>query len=89
MNDRLDKVGLGDVVRDTITGFEGVVCAKTEWLNGCVRVQVQPKQLREGKPIEAHTFDIEQLELVKIGGRKSRPTGGDRPSAVQRPNAKR
>ena len=34
---------LGDEVKDTITGFKGIVVARTEWLNGCARVTVQPQ----------------------------------------------
>lgn len=69
----------GDVVRDRITGFRGVVVARTEWLNGCVRVTVQPQELREGKPVESQGFDVEQVEVV--GARvvlPRRDTGGDR-----------
>ena len=33
---------LGDKVKDTITGFTGVVTGRSEWLFGCVRCAVQP-----------------------------------------------
>ena len=57
---------LGDVVKDRITGFKGVVIARTDWLNGCVRMSVQPEKLgSDGKPIESQVFDVEQLELIK------------------------
>jgi hypothetical protein len=57
-------IKLGDLARDRITGFEGVVISRHEYLNGCIRFAVQPRELKEGKPIEPEVFDIEQLELV-------------------------
>lgn len=78
---------LGDDVKDTITGYVGCVVAKTEWLNGCWRISVQSRELKDGKPIDAVTFDVEQLVLVK-SSRQAEPvrrTGGDRPDAPGRP----
>lgn len=72
------KLKLGDIVRDTITGFKGVVIARTDWLNGCVRMSVQPDRLdKEGKIKGAEVFDVEQLELVKAGVHApTNPSGG-------------
>lgn len=70
---------LGAEYRDTITGFSGVVVAVTQWLNGCVRVSIQPKALHDGKPVESSTFDIEQVEeVVKAPQAVRSATGGDR-----------
>jgi hypothetical protein len=78
------KIEVGDVARDTITGFEGVVIARTEWLNGCARVTLQPKALHEGKPVEAQCFDELQLEVLQRKGFKPvRETGGPRPAATR------
>jgi hypothetical protein len=74
----------GDLVKDTITGFTGVVTCKSEWLNGCVRLTVQPVKMKDGKPVEAITFDVEQLVLVKTAkAKRGLPTGGDRPSVMR------
>jgi hypothetical protein len=68
---------LGDFVKDTVTDFSGTVIARHEYLNGCIRLSLQPRELKDGKLIEATTFDIEQLELVKAAApRKVTPTGG-------------
>ena len=79
------SLNIGDIARDTITDFEGVIVARTDWLNGCVRMTIQPKGLRDGKPVEAQTFDVEQLELVKA---KASPqgsrSGGPMPDPVRR-----
>lgn len=82
-------INLGDVAKDTITGFAGVVIAKTEWLNGCVRLTLQSKEMKDGKPIDSQTFDIEQLEFVKAKARVASNTGGDRPNVAQRQNISR
>ena len=58
------KIELGDVARDSITGFEGVVVARHEYQYGCVRFSVQPKALHDGKPVDAQVFDEPQLVLV-------------------------
>jgi len=55
----------GDLVKDKITGFEGIVVARTEWLYQCVRISVQPQSLHDGKPIDCQTFDEEQLEVLE------------------------
>lgn len=75
------NVQLGDEARDTVSGFAGVCVARTEWLNGCWRMTLQPKALdKDGKPCEAQTFDDFQLEVTTprrqpVG---SKETGGPR-----------
>lgn len=74
------KIELGDVAKDLITGFEGVVVAETKWLHGCVRFSLQPKALKDGKPQESVTFDEPQLKLVsKKAAPTTNATGGPRP----------
>lgn len=66
-------MNVGDRVKDQVTGFEGIVVAKTEWLHGCVRLTVQPEKLdKDGKPREPGTFDEPQLLLLKAGVVKTR-----------------
>lgn len=68
---------LGDKVKDTVTGFTGIIIARHEYLNGCIRLSVQPDKLKDAKPIEALTFDIEQIALIKAGQHKQLArTGG-------------
>lgn len=78
-------IQLGDVARDSVTGFEGVVVAYCEWLNGCARLTVQPQKLQaDGAPVGMQTFDLPQLELVRKAGHKpNRTTGGPRPEPAQ------
>mgnify|MGYP003453287561 FL=1 len=85
------NVQLGDEARDTVSGFTGVCVARTEWLNGCRRMSLQPKALdKDGKPQEIQAFDDFQLEVTKpklqpIG---SKETGGprDEPSRARDPS---
>ena len=65
MADRKPKYKCGDMLQDTITGFEGIATAVTTWLNGCIRYSIQPRELREGKPVEEQWFDEKQVALVK------------------------
>ena len=61
----MKSIKLGDVARDTITGFTGVVIADTRWLHGCRRLTLQPRELKDGKPIESVTFDEPQLAMIE------------------------
>ncbi len=75
------NVQLGDLAEDTVTGFEGVCVARTEWLNGCWRMTLQPKALdKDGKPCAAETFDDFQLRVVRAKTQPvgSKETGGPR-----------
>ena len=56
----------GDRIRDKITGFEGIVAAKSEYFNGCKRYGVQGLKLKEdGTVTELEWFDAQQVELLK------------------------
>lgn len=78
-----DNIELGDIARDKITGFTGVVIAKTSWLHGCNRFTLCPRGLKDGKPIDSHSFDEPQLSVVSRGEfTQHRETGGPRPEPV-------
>lgn len=79
------RIELGDHAKDTITGFNGIVVGDTQWLHGCRRLSLQPKDLKDGKPIDMLSFDEPQLVLVEpeaqpVGSRK---TGGPRPEPTR------
>lgn len=83
MEDDKNKVPeLGDLVKDVYTAFKGTVIAKTAWLNGCVRVTVQPEDLdKDDKIREMQAFDIQQVEVLKkrppvIAAHAQAPHGG-------------
>lgn len=45
---------LGARVRDVITGFEGIITARSDWLNGCVRYLVSAERIKE----DGNTIDL-------------------------------
>lgn len=62
----MKKIQLGDKVKDTITGFTGIVIGRTTWLHGCDRLVVQPEGLtKDGKIFENSSFDEPQLVVLK------------------------
>lgn len=76
------KFSQEDKVKDTITGFEGVVIARTDFINGCIRYGIQSIKLdKEGKPIDVEYFDEQQLVLVKAkpAPKKEKRSGGPGP----------
>lgn len=74
---RDDSLKLGDKAKDQISGFTGTIVAITEWLNGCRRITISPEQLHDGKIIDSHTFDAEQVAKVEDRpAPASTPTGG-------------
>jgi hypothetical protein len=72
------KFELGQKCKDEITGFQGVITARIEYLNGCIRYAVQSnKRTAEGKIIEDY-IDEEQLismEPKKKTNKINRPGG--------------
>lgn len=63
-----DKINLGDKARDTVTGYVGIVVARTIWLQGCDRPMLQAQGMTsDGKIHDGHSFDEMQCELVEAG----------------------
>lgn len=56
---------LGDLVRDRISGYEGIAVAVCSYLQGCDRMTVQPKVKEDGVLPEAKSFDAPDLEVLK------------------------
>lgn len=98
------RINLGDKVKDRISGLTGIVIARTEWMYGCVRLTVQPQEMKDGKPVDVQAIDEPQLELLEARAIKDIPNwresvdepepvrrtaAGDRPDVAQRPDAVR
>ncbi len=69
-------IKLGDKVKDSITGFEGVASGKCEYLNGCVSWEVRPTKLKDGEIVKSEWIDEQQLipkSKAKVGGPANRP----------------
>lgn len=80
-------IKVGALVKDRVTGFTGIAVCRSEWLNGCIRITVQPRELKDGKPIETHGFDVEELIVLDADAMNQKPeqrrTGGPMPNATR------
>lgn len=55
----------GRIVRDLITGFQGCVRSRADYLTGCNRYAVQQRELdKDGNRREWQWIDEDELELV-------------------------
>lgn len=60
------SIKLGQKVRDSVTGFEGIAECITNWRFGCTRIGVRAQKLDEkGLPQELVHFDEPQIEVVE------------------------
>ena len=61
------KFAQGAVLRDTVTGFQGKVTSRIEYLNGCRQYSVQPMvdTKEPHKLTDAVYFDEDRLEAVR------------------------
>ncbi len=59
---------LGDKAEHQITGFQGIVTGRAEYLSGCEKILIQPQGLQEkGNPIEAQWFDVPECKTLEAG----------------------
>jgi hypothetical protein len=74
------SIDVGDLARDRVSGFEGIVTGRSVFLNGCARILITPRGLNDkGEPKEAHWFDDLQCERVQTNAYSlgpDRKTGG-------------
>lgn len=62
----MNEFKLGNIVRDVITGFTGTAFNKTEFLNGNVQYNIQPKGENNSYP-DCISVDFHTLEFVEEG----------------------
>ncbi len=80
-------VKLGNMVIDTVSGFKGVAVIRSEYLQGCCRIGVQPKIKRDGSLPDLQHFDEPQLKVSQRNvARKPRNPGG--PAYAEAPEKK-
>lgn len=73
-------ITLGNKVKDTVTGFEGIATSRIEFLNGCIQYCIKPKMGKDGKMPEGEYIDEEQLmDLGKDVKVVAKDTGGVMP----------
>lgn len=55
----------GDVLKDKVSGFEGVVMVKAQYSTGCVHYGLESQNLKDGLPQAWQWLDQSRLVLVK------------------------
>lgn len=67
---------MGAKARDKVTGFEGTITARYEFIAGCRQYGIEAKA-KDGE-LKASTFDEERIELVPAPAAdvKASPSGG-------------
>jgi hypothetical protein len=84
------KYELGSKAKDKVTGYKGLIIARTEWLYGCRRYVLQAQELKDGKPIETVCVDQDAVEIVEEAPpHKMSERGGDAPSPTRAPDPTR
>jgi len=58
------KLNNGEKVKSSISGFQGLITARADHLNGCNRYWVQPPVDKDGKMQDGSWFDEGELERV-------------------------
>lgn len=57
-------IELGVTVRDRVTGFEGRVTGRCDYITGCNQYLVQPPIRDDGKWNDARWFDENRIEMT-------------------------
>lgn len=58
------RIELGWTAKDKITGFQGVVTGRAEYLTGCNQLLVVPPLGADGSPREPHWYDEQRLDRI-------------------------
>lgn len=78
---------MGARVKDTVTGASGIVTCVSYYLNGCVRVMVEPPIDKDSKRPDAFYLDYQQVVIEQenaTGDRVKSRTGGPQRGEAQR-----
>lgn len=82
------EFGLGDAVRDNLTGYTGVIVSRTEWFNQCDRYVVQSHELHDGEIVDPQSLDGDSIILIEKEIAEAKPeeakTGGPQPEPSRR-----
>jgi len=72
---------MGAKVKDTLSGFTGVVIARSEHMTGCNQVFVLPESDKANEMKDGNWIDIERIELIEDRAVElsARRTGSDIP----------
>ena len=60
-------IELGQKAKDKITGFEGILTGRCEYLYGCDQYLITPSVDKEGKRQDGEWFDDGRIEVIGAG----------------------
>ena len=60
------EIKLGMKIKDSLTGFEGFVTARCEYMNGCVQYIIRPATLKDGSP--QNTVWLDEQQIIPLEG---------------------
>ena len=58
---------LGKEAKDKITGFEGIIIGKINYLFGCAQYGIAPRVKEDGKVNDTNWFDEGRIEIIGNG----------------------
>ena len=58
-------IEMGSKVRDKLSGIEGVIIGRLQWIYGCNRYFVQPFGSKDGEPFKNFNVDENQIEVIE------------------------
>jgi len=71
IQDNIDMLGL--MVKDKVTGMQGVVASVSFDLYGCVQCVVNPGLGKDGKLMDSAWFDVARLKVLSASPVMERP----------------
>ena len=78
------KFDLESLVKDRITGLQGIILGRTEYATGCIQYGISPQEVnKDGKINNWEWFDETRLLLVTEEKKVLKAMGGPSPSAPQ------
>lgn len=79
----MSTIKLGVKAKDKVTGFEGIITSRIEYLTGCAQFGLTPKAV-DGKTLSTEYFDGERLEYVDEGIAPQSVTDSNNPGGPNR-----
>ncbi len=63
----MNEIKLGQKAKDVITGFEGIIIGKCDYLYGCSQYGLVTKLDKDGKKIDVEWFDEGRIRIIGKG----------------------
>lgn len=67
MTEKQKAPAIGDLGKDRVTGFTGVVTATAQHITGCDTVYLTPKVDKDGKHGDGGWYDVHRVDVVEAG----------------------